>query len=356
MTYTMLDPFADCDRWDELFARLPAGRRDVHFSSAYARVQWAAHHRTAAVLSYDNSTFDGFVLQPIRIADAPLGFADITSPYGFGGPMICGEVSLRTINVHAAAMADVAIKCSFVSEYCTLHPLYGPLQAQLVTERIEWFKKSVVMDLTRDLPVSRRVKRGVKKATEAGWRVHERNEMFVNAPRCDAVAHIFGAMYDCAMSRKNAAARWRFPREYWVAHWREQVGARWFSAENGLACARSLLTIGVGDNAYAHFLGSNGDRHDGLDELLYWEASQRLRAAGVKNFHLGGGLTNDLSDSLLMFKAGFSPYHYQVGRYERIFNRGHYDTLMAYKRAEEIAKHGRESTCDWFPEYRREFI
>jgi hypothetical protein len=156
------------------------------------------------------------------------------------------------------------------------------------------------------------------------------------------------------MDLLNADRRWRYPLKYWLAHEQEAVGAQWFYLIRDGA-HRALLTVGQGETAYAHFLGSDGQRYQGYDELLYFEAATRLMASGFKRFHLGGGTTMRANDSLLMFKRKFSKTMYRVGSYHRVVDQEVFDYLKRQKERDEKRQHGRVSMDEWFPPYRREF-
>lgn len=341
----IINATTDREVWDSLFARLPPDRQDVHFTSAYARVQRV--DRAVPFLAVTTRLNGDFVMQPFEVLAIDDRRFDVKSMYGFGGPI--SNVDDEALGVrHQRDIAAWAAANRAISEYCCLHPLFAELQCKLLRSvNVQWVKRVVVMDLTQPLDlkrVSRRVRRAVNKAQHAGHAVQQwRSSMFP--------AGRFWPLYEASMHRKNADERWRFSMQYFQAHDSEAVGARWFFNEG-----RALLTIGVGENAYAHFLGSTGeDRDSGLDEQLYWEAALCLQRDGFKRFHLGGGLSSSVNDSLLQFKQGFSDLTYSVGRYERIFDRVVYNQLALSHRMREVAEHGRESASAWFPEYRREF-
>jgi hypothetical protein len=352
MHFRILDQGKDRSEWDALIELLPSQLRDVHMTAAYGRVQEELGGQAIAVVLQHGKDF---VLQPFIRRAVPFGAggpSDLVSPYGFGGPVsniIEDPDELRGIG--RCFRFELRQWCeaeNVVSEFTHIHPLLAPdHQVHLLhSAQVIWTKPVVVINLETfsEATVRRRVRRGVKIAIDAGWKVREVGSDPVNYRG-------FFDLYKMSMDAKNASARWRFSPEYFENH-RDRVGARWFYIDGH----RALLTIGRGENAYAHFLGSDGERReDELDTLLYFQAAFALKNSGYRRFHLGGGLTSNLDDSLLAFKCGFSDLRYMAGNYAAIYDQRAYSELEQSCRADEIANHGRASTTNWFPAYRREF-
>lgn len=349
--FRVLNADDDCDEWDALIARLPGTVRDVHLTSSYARTQ-----RTmggAALLAVEEFANDELLVQPfiMRRIDGT-DFHDIRSMYQYGGPLSnvgSWPSAPRLGRIFREGLASWARGIGVVSEYCMLNPLYAHQQLPLVRDDdIEFNKNVVCIDNLSgfESSVSRRVKRGVKKATDAGCFVIE-----AEAPE------VFFELYDKSMDRLGAETRWKFTLPYWFSHGRE-IGTRWFFAVEPVSARfrRALLTVGVGPIAYAHFLGSDGEMlNAGMDDLIYFRAAQHLAREGFSRLHLGGGTTEEFDDPLLRFKTSFSDALYAVGTYRRVFHPEIYNTLSANHAAREREKFGRVSESGWFPAYRREF-
>lgn len=343
----VLSATADRAEWDALIARLPLELQDVHFTSAYGRVQEATG-AGKAILAVETSAFGGFVAQPFlmrRIGDTEL--FDLTNLYGFGGPFVhaLAYSSASVGRMFLESLTAWAQENRVVSEHCVLHPLFAFFQLPLLESENIVFSKYVVVieDLKTfyEYSVSRRIRRAVTDLRDRC--------IMVEAP--DALT--FSRLYDKAMDRLAALSRWRFEPEYWEAHLREPVGARVIHLLEKCESRRSLLVIGNGKTAYAHFLGSDGEGD--FDPILYFDTARYLAKQGYDRFHLGGGLTEREDDPLFFFKSGFSKARYRVGSYRRIFQPNVYATLEGDKARREVETFGRESTATWFPAYRREF-
>lgn len=349
MELKIISATADRAEWDALIERLPPHLRDVHMTSAYGRVQEELGGSSIAAVMEIGSDF---VFQSFIKKNTPFDVNrfDLTNPYGFGGPVsnVDAPSDLREIGYKFRSQLAQCLSANVVAEYCCLHPLLADHQLQLTRGLPVIFTKPVIaIDLEKfsEATVRRRVRRGIKTARDLGWVVKEVGG--------DPVNYLgFAELYRRSMDAKNASQRWRFGISYFEKH-DVEVGARWFYIDGH----RALLTIGASETAYAHLLGSDGERRDDeMDALLYFQTALALRSSGYKRFHLGGGLTNNLDDSLLAFKSGFSDLRYQVGCYERIYDMAAYGVLTEQKIAAEISERGRMSKSNWFPAYRREFV
>ena len=331
MKHLLLDAEGDREKWDGFFGRLPSKYRDVHFTSAYARIQLLAEAETSEAVLAVSERGEDFVMQPFMLRRIDGNHFDVGSLYGYGGAV--GTVVDCMLHPMLA-----------VSEYCSLHPMclsYGEVvdlgHRKVVHIELDSFESNL----------NRSVRRALVKARNAKISVNETPDMIP----------VFHELYRQLMEAKGSAKHWQFPLKYFFAHEEEKVGAMWFFAMLPMVgIVRGLLTIGIGEVAYAHFLGSDGKcRHLGVDELLYFEAAVKLRELGFKFFHLGGGTTNEPDDSLFTFKSGFSKNRLNAHRLGRVLNKIDYDALVRDKIESEYAEHGRPSMSKWFPAYRRPF-
>src|SRR5262249_1925833 len=148
----------------------------------------------------------------------------------------------------------------------------------------------------------------------------------------------FRAIYEATMFRRAAAERWFLPKDFFP-HTHSSLGERrttLFFAFLGNELESGCLLIHDFSTAYYHFAGTDA-KHRGLgvNNLMVWEAAVFAKRAGYQRLHLGGGNTARTDDSLLRFKAGFSPAKAPLYTYFTLRNRAAYDELCARKRAYE---------------------
>ena len=62
---------------------------------------------------------------------------------------------------------------------------------------------------------------------------------------------------------------------------------------------------------------------------MLWEAAKELKKKDIHYFHLGGGSDGAPDNSLLAFKARFSPLRFDFNIGKLIFNRDIYDKICA---------------------------
>lgn len=332
----------DAEVWDDAVQKIPKDRRDIHFTSAYGRVQERLGYEAILGLWSDEEN-EAFVIQPFvkRATPYDLSLFDISSPYGYGGP-ISNVDDPPLLHRH---LYDSEVVC----EFCRLHPIFEKHQRKILDAKIDRGKEVVIVGFPlKEESVSRRIRRALQKSLHAEF------------SDCGNMVNEYGSKYFCdlyrsSMERMGAANHWKFSDEYIDAHFTE-LAARLFLIAGSGGGERALMTIGrPGHIAYAHFLGSNGKEHNGgLDERLYFMAADCLRRDGFWYLHLGGGLTDDPEDSLLQFKQGFSKQKYYCYSYELTFNIKAMAYLNAEKSAEERKLHGAVSTSKFFPPYRRE--
>ena len=335
-----------CQQWDRLIGELSPAQRDIHYGSAFGRVQERLGCDSILAMLRTN---EGIILQSFVLNEIPgqLGLHDMSST-GYGGPL----TNIKNIPALVLASTEfyrliASAQKGLVSSFCYFHPSMTCSQMAMVTKATDVQPyKSVVMIGLQEFglhKVSRRVRRAMKR----GGTVTELNAS--DATNRETFFHL----YNMAMDKKNAAPHWRFHRSYLDAHFTE-LGAKLFAATDD-AGLRELMVLGDKDGiAYAHLLGSNGCG-DGLDEQLYFKTAMMLKDEGYSIFHLGGGLTTNADDKLLAFKAGFGE-KFQMWCHRWVVDEKEYSRLSEQRENNEINEHGRISRSNYFPAYRRPFI
>jgi hypothetical protein len=140
----------------------------------------------------------------------------------------------------------------------------------------------------------------------------------------------------------------------WLAQFRERLGpaALLFITKHDGVIASALLAMRYGPYLHAHLTGSSAAAMTFsplkllLDDVRAWGSG-----AGLKIFHLGGGLGGQ-KDSLFEFKRKYSPttHDFRIGRW--ILRESEYRELATAQR-EALARQGFNVEEDgFFPAYR----
>jgi serine/alanine adding enzyme len=118
----------------------------------------------------------------------------------------------------------------------------------------------------------------------------------------------FVALYGDTMRRRNAAAFYYFPEQYWrhLATRLADALVRFDASVDG-ELAASILCLAAPPVLHYH-LGASSDRGQsvGANHVLFFETATWAAERGFERFHLGGGV-GGFEDSLYEFKRRFDP-------------------------------------------------
>jgi hypothetical protein len=325
------------DLWDRALARLPASLRDVYFERAYALVwQRRGDGRAMGAIWQEGqaSVLYVFLRRDLEdlsaIGEVATGLRDITTPYGYGGPLVhAPEDAVGVLARFREAFDTWCRSEGIVSEFIRFHPL-------LETQRgLELHLETVTLGET----VWCRVDEGVGELMAGMEPSHRRN--LRKAQREGLVAAVetsdrgydeFRELYNATMARRNASAMYSFDEGYFRS-FRELLGDR-----QALIAVRAGGTMIAGgllmrSDRFAHYhLGGSSGAHLHLrpNNLFFFEAMQWARRRGASALHLGGGYRPD--DELLRFKRGLGSGRatFAIGR--KIHEPDAYERLAALHR------------------------
>ena len=225
------------------------------------------------------------------------GKADVTTPYGYGGPVVAGpDPPVESFWREYERWCENG---GVVTTFLRFHPLYANQRAAAPYVRVETLAGTIAWRLDQgDLfeGMHRHHRRIVRKAEAAGLQ-----GSLAAAPES---LDRFVRLYEQTMERKDASGFYYFPREYWhtlEAGLRERVVLFEAGEDAALLCfaARPWLHYHLGAT-------SEEGRKLGASNFLFLEAARWAAAEGFTRFHLGGGVGGG-ADSLFEFKRRFDP-------------------------------------------------
>ena len=314
------------DEWDALLERL--GCRDAYLLGGYVEASCVLDGGRPTLLRAGDAVF-ACSLRAIPGS----GREDVTTPYGYGGPV--GRSPGRFWTAYERWCAERAVVATFVR----FHPLFGNHRAAPPAMRLERLADTTSWALagTGDLLESmhRHHRRVARKAGEAVTiRIAEAPETLAG----------FAGLYEETMRRRDADEFYLFPATYWDAlgaGLRPNVVVFEALDEEGVAAA--ILCLATPPRLHYH-LGASSERARGLGAmtLLMLAAARWGREHRYADFHLGGGVGGSV-DSLWEFKRRFAP----EGAREMWVGKLVHDA-RAYA---ELA--GTDDVDGWFPAYRR---
>jgi hypothetical protein len=300
--------------WLALLADWPA--REVFTHPSYVALFARPEDRALAAVG---SVPGGFILYPFvlreidtpHLAAAAAGARDTTSPYGYGGAFISGDVRAHAeqfwtdVSSWQRSQGIVAEFLRFSLFEDDLLPYPGEREQKLV---------NVVRTLELDeeslwRSYEHKVRKNVNKARRSGVTI----DVDTRGERVDDFLRI----YETTMDRRDAAKGFYFPRSFFETIVRELDG--WFAFFHARREGRTIsteLALVSGENVYSYLGGTDAESFEYRpNDLLKHELILWSKRAGKRRFVFGGGYSMD--DGIFRYKRTFAPeglVPYYVGR------------------------------------------
>lgn len=351
--------------WEEYLSRAP---HDFFQTAKYHAFSAAANSEAWLLLCGNRDKFVAwpYLLEPISgTAGLERQFRDVTSVYGYSGPVLynCRQDEEFLVNAWEACV-DAWRAQMAVSVFTRFNPILG----NVAWLQPEWTTPGV---LGRTYKEGKTVAIDLSKSPEEIWadyqrklRQHlrrvEREQEFttMHDPEWEHLDE-FISMYYATLQRNNAAPFYFFSRDYFVAL-KQALGTHGsllLSMWDGTVGA-ALLLIEYSGIVSVH-LAASDDRCSphSPNKWLFHGAQVLARARGNKFLHIGGGRGSRDDDPLFRFKAMFSSTHlpFYTGRW--VLDAEAYDFLTAERRKQaELQDGGGYLAPTYFPMYRAPVI
>lgn len=344
-SFRVLDASVSDDRmsWLEAWTQWP--NREVQTHPAYAELFAGPDDRALAAFYTrgDLSVLYPFLLRDIPSKIVSSGLKDITSPYGYGGPVAWGEDPDETgMSAFWIGFDRWARSAGVVSEFIRFN-LSGNASLPYPGKKVVRQQNIVV---TIDLPdddlmrsFEAKVRKNVKRSLREGVAI----EVDTTAAGFDA----FYPIYLQTMERRSAASGFFFPASFFEAIHRDLLGQfAYFTARHeGVVVSTELVLIS--EQSVYSFLGGTLPEAFALrpNDLLKVEIMRWARGQSKRSFVLGGGF--EPGDGIERYKRSFAPegiVEFVTG--QRVLDEHAYDSLLVDRLA-----HG-EVPDGFFPRYR----
>jgi hypothetical protein len=335
----------DLERWLELWQAWP--QREVFAHPGYLKLYEDERSRPLCAAW---TGADGTVLYPFLLRDLTREpfcpptlerAADLTSPYGYGGPFFWGDGNRDAVAAEFwPQFGEWAQAEGVVSEFVRL-ALFPDSLLPYPGERVQRLV-NVVRDLDPDpdelwMDFEHKVRKNVKKA--------RRSEVRIELDETGTRLADFLRLYRHMLGRRGADERYDFPAGFFESIHRELPGQFLYAhALSGDRVVSSELVLVSAETIYS-FLGGTEQEAFELrpNDLLKHELILWARAAGKRRFVLGGGYRED--DGIFRYKRSFAPHGltpFFVG--QRILE------PQLYRELSE--RRGAGAVPDYFPAYR----
>ncbi len=341
-------PVSEAGCWQECLDGIP---HDFYHSAAYHRFCEEMGAGQAFLALYQEGgqrLLWPYLLRPIK-GFGCTGLRDVTSVYGYAGPLGTPVQNPAFLTRAWRALTDLWRSDHVVCAFSRLHPVlenHGLLPAVCPPHS---GGQTVSIDLTRPpLEIWRDYRKSlrydIRSAHAAGVVVEEDITLRFLKP--------FSDLYLETMARNAADTGYLFDYEYFRRLFQRLGGG----AHLMTACCQGRLIagavfVGYGNSLQYHFSATASDAlHLSpakvlLDEIRLWG-----QARNCKVLHLGGG-RGSRADSLFSFKGGFSPRRHVFYTWQSVLEPAVYEELSAMRRR-ETHEAGNECEGNFFPLYR----
>ncbi|WP_214847256.1 GNAT family N-acetyltransferase [Exiguobacterium sp. s193] len=231
-------------------------------------------------------------------------YQDITTPYGYGGPVFVGLWSLDQIREVRQHFLEYCQTEQIITETIRFHPLLQNVElGQYWCRSTKELQRTVTIELTDTFETieggfSKMTRRNIRKARKEGVTVRVAGE---------ADYETFERLYRLTMDKHDAAPRYYFSHTYFEQFTRGELDAELLVAERGGNIIGGCLVL-YGDRFAHYHLGASDPEQLQVrpNHLLFAEMIRRAKQKGMVAIHLGGGTTPDETDSLFVYKSSFN--------------------------------------------------
>lgn len=305
---------SDDSRWDSIITQTV---HDIHHTAAYHQVSGIGSEGKN-VLFACGSRNDIFCWPYIlrSLDDVPgcenTGYNDITSIYGYSGPVTSRGASPSFISHSLKALEEHWMSQRVISAFTRFNPLISNhnIIGQCTDDSIingsglRQAGSTISIDLTMSPDDQLRqyqkvLRQDIRKSKERGMTVHHDDSW--------KVSQKFVQYYRSTMMRRDAAVEY-FIDDQWLEEFRFTLkdSCHLFSVEFDGDVAASLLALEYQGIVHAHLTGINNNLLH-LSPLKFLLDGIRIwcNEKNYTSFHLGGGIGGK-EDSLFSFKRKFS--------------------------------------------------
>lgn len=322
---------SDKVEWDNFYDQLPAELRDVNFSYDYNIIYEKNGDGSIRLFVFEQNDqiyFYPFLIREVYSGNEQTDYKDIETVYGYTGPVSTTQ-DPEFIKNADKAFCKYCLSERIISEFIRFHPL---LQNQNVFNEISSVKLIALRDYVAvDLSATADVifenysspnRNKIRKAEKAGIEI----EFDYECKRFDD----FKAIYLENMKRLNAAPMYFFSTDFFngLNALTKKTGVLVNAREEGETIGSTVFLKGSFFGHY--FLSSATERGRSLavSNLMLHQGILWAKKSGLHSIHLGGGVTGEETDPLLVFKKNFSKKTLKFYIGKRIHNEMAYNEIV----------------------------
>ena len=326
--------------------------KDIYFDKNYGKLYENIENGEAIVFEYEDKNgkiSNQFIKREIPIKINGKTYYDITTPYGYGGPIIeyCSGDKNNLLQEYKKKFSIFCNNNNIVSEFIRFHPLFDNALDFKNIYDVVYMRKTLGTNLEKyDNPVesefSRSCRKTIRQVLKSGvtYNIIERPKEF----------ETFKRVYYSNMDRKGATDYYYFKDEYFekiLKYFKDNIIMVQAIYENKIIAA-GLYFI-YNNIIHIHLSGTDTEYlHLSPAYVLKYATAIWGKEHNYKVIHYGGGLTNSEEDTLYLFKKKFAQntqFDFYIGK--KIWNQEIYNELCKKKGINE-------KDINFFPAYRKE--
>lgn len=275
-------------------------------------------------------------------------FFDISSVYGYGGPLYEGEnLEVLAIN-YTYSFNKFCFERNIVSEFIRFNPLIENHRLFMDLYDLTPIRKTIYLDLSKG---EEYIWDNLKSENRTRIRKAIKNGIEVIKGRDVELIYKFIELYNQTMDRDKAAPYYYFENEFYNVIQEELYNNFLIFAAKYKEKIISASLVLFSDQYIHYHLGGSETEFMNLapNNLLFFEIAIWASKKGIKKFHLGGGYSGN-DDSLFRFKKSFSklePLDFYIGR--KIHNEQIYNELINIRKENDFLFN---DSNQYFPKYR----
>lgn len=304
------------EEWDDILSSFPKDKQDIYYTKKYLSLYENEKNIALCAVCREG---DKIMLMPYlrgKIQD----YYDFETAYGYGGP-IANIDEIEWSNKAFCCIYDFLKNSNYLCGFTRFHPLIGNEKFAPVTSeergiQVLYDRQTIAIDTSKSpeeiwtKQISSKNRNMIRKA--------EKNQLEYRAEYDFGSYDEFIQLYNTTMKRLHADDFYFFDRNYYYKLKDALLGNAFLGTvrkDGKLICAAIFMYSEL--YGHYHLEGSDRDYSSlGANNYLLWKVACEMHELGVLKFHLGGGTSPALDDSLYKFKRAFSgnEKHFHIGK------------------------------------------
>lgn len=317
--------------WEEWFGFLPDALRDINYTFDYLLLYELNGDGAIRLFTYreqDAVFYYPFLIRPVKNSILGSGYQDIENVYGYTGPLWSSDepgFQERATGAFVSWCREQKVVCEFIRFHPLLHNAEQAGKEKNIT--VVPLREYVYVELERSMEdifksYTSQNRNKIRKAEKHG----------VLAVRDDACEYFneFVRIYTENMKLLKAARMYYFSPAFFqqLKKLVREKGCLVLAKKDNEILGASVFLGGGRIGHYFLSAATESGKKLAVSNLMVHAGISWSRSAGMKKLHLGGGLSPDKEDPLLVFKKNFSNLTEKFYIGKRIFDAKAYDLLV----------------------------